>query len=124
MIAIRLGDSSFNNKQTNSKGFKNTFVKPDVNKFANQVSEFFGTFFREVKTSADEFASQMFNDSPPETPIPTSHVQSLHSNQERVQLEQDSERETRLAQERAAQEEYELQLAMALSLSEAEKPNV
>jgi hypothetical protein len=88
-------------------------TKDEIKQFTNQVSGFFSSLVREVKSTADEL---MNNVSSPTTPENIFGTQSQPTSPVRQQFSQMSVQEReRIQQER---EQYELDLAIAISLSE------
>ena len=102
-------------------GSNSPIPKEEFKKFTNQVTGFFGNFIKEVKNTADEFmkdvnqqpsaptpsrlfmAESAIAPGPPSTTSPTFPSSITQSNQDR--------------------EKYELELAIAMSLSEIQQKN-
>ncbi|KAI8895196.1 hypothetical protein BC833DRAFT_602155 [Globomyces pollinis-pini] len=99
-------------------------AKEELKQFTGQVGEFFGNFFKEVKQTADELINNVSSPENPEvfTPAsgapgasnPTTPQNSYPSNVNSVEA-----RQQLLRQQQELDENYEMELALAMSLSEA-----
>lgn len=83
----------------------------EIKQFTNQVGEFFGNFIKEVKSTADEFIKDINSNSASGPPSPSKLF--APDGPPPIPL-----REERI---RADREQYEMDLALAMSLSEAQE---
>ncbi|KAJ3333533.1 hypothetical protein HDU91_002908, partial [Kappamyces sp. JEL0680] len=87
-------------------------VNDEFKQLTSQVTGFFGNIFKEVKSTADEFIKEV--SAPANPPSPSRPLDSPAV----LSQERSSARPSRSAQSPADREQYEIELAIAMSLSE------
>ncbi|KAJ3306727.1 hypothetical protein HDV03_004358 [Kappamyces sp. JEL0829] len=87
-------------------------VNDEFKQLTSQVTGFFGNIFKEVKSTADEFIKEV--SAPANPPSPSRPLDSPAA----LSQERSSARPSRSAQSPADREQYEIELAIAMSLSE------
>jgi hypothetical protein len=96
-------------------------LNPEIKRITNNVSNFFGNIFKEVKSfstvTTDELVANMGSPSPT-APIATPAGQCPPGQLYNSQQQREYQRNFTTESEPDNQEEFELQLALALSLSE------
>jgi hypothetical protein len=93
-------------------------TKDEIKQFTNQVTDFFSSLVKEVKTTADELINNVSPAPSPTSPANIFGTQTQPTSPTAQQFEQLSLEEREKL--RAEREQYELDLAIAMSLSESQ----